>query len=154
MDITRLRTNWNNIGRVHPLRECLAGPPTPQKQRQLDQYLRSGAEFCAYLQRHFAGLGVDVGSGRALDFGCGHGRVTQALGHWLGEAVGVDLARSIVEAARALDRSRGRCRFLRNETADLRQFSTGSFDFATSVLTLQHMRPELVRVAQALRQPR
>ena len=60
---------------------------------------------------HALRLGLRPGSDRALEFGCGFGRITQALGQWLDEAVGVDIARSTVECARALDKSRGRCRF-------------------------------------------
>jgi len=45
-------------------------------------------------------LGVEPSGGRALDFGCGLGRLTQPLAERFDEAVGVDIAASMIEGAR------------------------------------------------------
>ena len=42
-----------------------------------------------------ARLGVDVGRERALDFGCGVGRVTQALCEYFTECTGIDIAPAV-----------------------------------------------------------
>jgi len=80
---------------------------------------------------------------RALDFGCGVGRLTQALARHFEEAVGVDISSAMIEHAKNYDSLENRCRFLLNDTDDLRQFTDGEFDFVYSSITLQHMPPHL-----------
>lgn len=88
--------------------------------------------------------GLAVGRARALDFGCGVGRLTQALAEHFEEAVGVDIARSMVEQARQLDRHGGRVTYLVNATADLAILDDASFDFVYSNKVLQHIPPRAV----------
>lgn len=89
---------------------------------------------------------------RALDFGCGVGRLTAALGRRFDEAVGVDVAPTMVERATALHEG-GNCTFVLNQRDDLAVFETGSFDFAYSNIVLQHVAPALQRayVAELVR---
>jgi SAM-dependent methyltransferase len=92
--------------------------------------------------------------GKALDFGCGVGRITRALSSFFEEVHGVDIAPSMVEQARRLAGPDSGCTFYVNDSQDLGLFETGAFDFVFSVLVLQHMEPvysmryvrELVRV--------
>ncbi len=48
---------------------------------------------------------------RALDFGCGVGRLTQALARHFNIVDGVDIAPSMIELANQFNRSGGRCRY-------------------------------------------
>ena len=80
---------------------------------------------------------------RALDFGCGVGRVPQALASGFDEVVGIDVAASMVEQARELDRTGGRVTYVQNTDPDLRRFNDATFDLVYSKLVLQHMPPEL-----------
>ncbi len=91
--------------------------------------------------------------GRALDFGCGVGRLSQALARHFGEVHGVDIAASMIERARAFEQSAttqreaesrvGTCEFHLNERPSLALFPDGHFDFIYSNITLQHMAPAL-----------
>lgn len=101
-------------------------------------------------------LGIAVPPGQALDFGCGVGRLTQALTAHFTHATGVDIAPSMLEQARRYNRWGDRCTFILNEAPDLRGIADNSFAFVYSNYTLQHMAPafaaryihEFVRVAQ------
>ena len=86
--------------------------------------------------------GLSVKRGRALDFGCGLGRLTQALGDHFDEVLGIDIAPSMVEHAESLNPLKGKIRFLLNEVDSLTDLPTHTFDFVLSEITLMHMRPE------------
>jgi 2-polyprenyl-3-methyl-5-hydroxy-6-metoxy-1,4-benzoquinol methylase len=74
----------------------------------------------------------------ALDFGCGVGRLTEALASHFDRVCGVDISPAMIQHARNYKKS-GRSEYLLNETGDLRQFAGGRFDFVYSSITLQHM---------------
>jgi SAM-dependent methyltransferase len=77
----------------------------------------------------------------ALDFGCGVGRLTQALADYFDHAVGVDISSSMVEAAERFNAHGRRVRYVVNDQAHLEQFGDASFDFIYSNITLQHVPP-------------
>ena len=76
---------------------------------------------------------------RALDFGCGIGRLSQALALYFEEVVGVDIAPSMIERAAALNQASQTCRYVLNETDNLQTFGADYFTFVYSNIVLQHM---------------
>lgn len=147
-----VRLTWERLGETDPLVAILG-----ENAAGLDEetFLESGRrEVSALFQElHRARLAP---AGRGLDFGCGLGRLTQALCDHLASCDGVDIARSMVEGARRLNRFGERCRFHLNSQPDLRLFDDGLFDLVYSGRVLQHMPPqyavayirEFVRVAR------
>lgn len=79
----------------------------------------------------------------ALDFGCGPGRLTQALAERFSEAHGVDVSARMLEIAQELAAGRDACHFHRNEDTDLALFEAGRFDFVYSSKVLFHLRPKV-----------
>lgn len=75
----------------------------------------------------------------ALDFGCGIGRLTQALAEGFERVVGVDIAPAMIEKAREANRFKEKCEYVVNSRDDLRMFGNGSFDFVISRIVLQHL---------------
>lgn len=78
---------------------------------------------------------------RALDFGCGVGRLTRAWASWFSECVGVDVSSEMVSRARELNRGFSNCKFIANDSDNL-PFSDCAFDFVSSFIVLQHLRSE------------
>lgn len=76
---------------------------------------------------------------RALDFGCGLGRLTRALSLRFDETVGVDISAGMIAQAQRLNADLSNCRFQLGERPDLSDFEDGSFDFVLSLITLQHV---------------
>jgi len=89
--------------------------------------------------------GVPQRRGRVLDFGCGVGRLTQALGDHFERATGVDISPTMLELARKYNRHGERCEFVWNAEPKLRMFPDCSFDMIYSRITLQHIMPRHVR---------
>jgi len=118
-----------------------------------EEFFRSGSDEVAAVMAYVASLGVELPRRRALDFGCGVGRLTRALARHFDEAWGVDISPSMIRQAREWSRGEP-CRFVLNETNDLRPLPGGHFDLVYSNIVLQHVPPrharrymaELVRV--------
>ena len=76
---------------------------------------------------------------RALDFGCGPGRLTRALSSRFARCVGVDVSDEMITRARELNPDINNCEFVLNGRPDLELFDSGTFDFVYSSKVLQHM---------------
>jgi ubiquinone/menaquinone biosynthesis C-methylase UbiE len=82
---------------------------------------------------------------RALDFGCGVGRLTQPLAQHFEQVYGVDISASMIQQAKDYNQHGNRCQYVANQTSDLRIFPNEHFDFIYSNITLQHMPPRYSR---------
>lgn len=107
-----------------------------------EAFFASGEKEIAELLAWLDDLGLELGRGHALDFGCGVGRLSQALANHFDRVTGVDIASSMVETARAENRRGDRVAYRVNDRPDLEQFPDGSFDLVYSNITLQHSPPE------------
>jgi ubiquinone/menaquinone biosynthesis C-methylase UbiE len=89
----------------------------------------------------------------ALDFGCGVGRLTQAIATQFKRVVGVDLSPAMIEHARNYQKSGSRVEYVVNETPDLKLFRDAKFDLVYSSITLQHMPARFAKlyIAEFLR---
>ncbi len=80
--------------------------------------------------------------GDAFDFGCGVGRLTQALADHFVRTTGVDISSSMIDEAKRHNRHGDRVRYQVNDVPDLKAFADGSFDLVYSNITLQHVPPD------------
>jgi SAM-dependent methyltransferase len=152
VDLRALQRRWDAFARRDPLGAILDPMATPSGgdleeffawgEREIDETLADGA-------RH----GLPAAFESALDFGCGAGRLTQAMARRFESCEGVDISPAMVRLAVELNRRGERCRFRVNESDSLAAFEDASFDFAYSSLVLQHMDPPLARgyVAELVR---
>ena len=72
---------------------------------------------------------------KALDFGCGVGRLTRGLLGYFREAYGVDISENMIRKARELT---PQCTFQVNNSSDLAIFPDRAFDLVYSNRVLQH----------------
>jgi SAM-dependent methyltransferase len=123
----------------------LATPEKKGNRWDADEFFATGIADVARVMHWIDEIGIARPRGRALDFGCGVGRLTQALAGHFDEVWGVDIAPSMIDGARRLDRTGGRCRYVVNATADLASFEDASFTFILSLIVLQHLDPDYIR---------
>jgi SAM-dependent methyltransferase len=152
--LDRVRWSWDAFGRTDPLWAVLTAPGTQGGRWDPGDFFRTGegdvARLLAVAEEH----GLVTSKGAALDFGCGVGRLTQPLAARFERVVGVDVAPSMLDLARARNRYGDRCRYLLNQDPHLGLFPGSTFDLVLSLFVLQHMPPylsaaylgELVRV--------
>ena len=136
---------WTELGARDPLWAVLSIPEKKGNLWSPDEFFATGVADVSRIIRWIDRIGIARPRGRALDFGCGVGRLTQALAAHFNEVWGVDIAPSMIDGARRLDRTDGRCRYVVNSTADLASFEDASFAFILSLIVLQHLDPEYIR---------
>ena len=141
MDLKELQMHWNEFGRTDPLYAILTYEGKENNRWDGEEFFASGDKEVDELMSYIASLGLKVQPGKALDFGCGVGRLTQALTKHFAEVSGVDIAPSMIELANKYNRHGSRCHYYLNGSSDLRLFSNDTFDFVYSHITLQHMAP-------------
>lgn len=130
---------WEDWGSVDPLYAILTDPKYRHGAGNRDEFLETGESFATSVVDQCDALGLASGRERALDFGCGIGRVSGPLSRRFEEVVGLDVSPSMVATARRVHADRPNCRFEVQRTTDLRQFSEASFDLVLCVLVLQHL---------------
>jgi SAM-dependent methyltransferase len=143
--LPELRADWTRLGAADPLWAVYVAPGTRRGRWDLEEFFATGRREVAAAFAEMRRLGLRPGARRALDFGCGVGRLSAALAERFDEVIGVDIAPTMLAEARRLDRSGGRCRFVLNGAPDLAFLETGSVDLVYSSLVLQHLTPELAR---------
>lgn len=154
MALERHRSDWEKLAEVDPLWAVLTRADKRGGRWDRDEFLATGEVEIAEVLDAAGELGLPAARRRALDFGCGAGRLTRALAARFETAVGVDISEAMVATSRSLNDDVEGCEFRVNTSADLRQFDDGEFDFVYSSLVLQHLPDrELVEsyVAEFLR---
>jgi ubiquinone/menaquinone biosynthesis C-methylase UbiE len=144
MSFDEVRRDWTRLGERDPLWAVSVAPDKRGGRWDVGEFLATGRAdveaTVAWLDR----LGLGRRWSRVLDFGCGAGRLSQALAEHADEVVGVDISAPMLQIARKLDRSGGTCRFVLNEAPHLRRFDDGGFDLVYSELVLQHLPAPLI----------
>lgn len=116
-----------------------------QQRWNSTEFFENGVSEAAEIRSYLESLGVPPARAKALDFGCGVGRVTQALCAHFDEVCGVDISPTMIRLARGYNRYGERCRYILNGEDSLSVFPDGSFDFVYSNITLQHIEPRYTR---------
>ena len=144
MKLDDLRRNWDAFGRTDPHWAVLTDPAQKGGRWDEDAFYRTGVDDVTRLMERLALLGLPARRERALDFGCGVGRIALPLAAHFREVVGVDIAESMLERARRRDPEH-RVRFVANVAPHLALFADATFDFIHCRLVLQHIPPPLIR---------
>lgn len=140
----RFGSSWNELGRENALGAILTGEQGKLEQWDEASFLETGRADAARFVEQLTAIAPHAPRTRALDFGCGVGRVTQGLAAFFDAVVGVDVAASMIRRARALN-TNPRCRFVANRAPHLKQFPDAAFSVVYTRLVLQHVRPKFVR---------
>jgi SAM-dependent methyltransferase len=145
MRLPGLQKAWNEAGKTDPFWAVLSDPQKKGNRWEIDEFFQTGVTEVDELMRHLESLRLGVAREHALDFGCGPGRLSQALGRYFDHVDGVDISPSMIELARQHNRLENRVEYRVNDRDDLQLFPTGTFDLVYSSLTLQHVKPALMR---------
>ena len=133
---------WEKFGRTDPYFGVLAHErfTASQIEANREEFFASGRHSIGHIlaryEQHFGKLWRD----RALDHGCGVGRLTLPLAAQFGEVFGLDVSPSMIAEARA-NAARydiGNVQFVAAD--DQLSEAPGEFDFVNSLMVLQHIR--------------
>jgi ubiquinone/menaquinone biosynthesis C-methylase UbiE len=139
MQISQQERDWNELAELDPYWAILTRPGMRFGAWDSDEFFATGEVEIDEVMRKAGQLGHPEARERALDFGCGLGRLTRPLAGRFDECVGVDISEGMVRGARELNADVPGASFLVNAADDLRIFDDASFDFVYSVIVLQHV---------------
>jgi ubiquinone/menaquinone biosynthesis C-methylase UbiE len=139
MQIERQAQDWNELAQLDPHWAILTSPGKRFGGWDSDEFFATGTAEADAFMRRVDELGAPRARGRALDFGCGLGRMTRALAAHFDECVGVDISDEMIRGAQEANADVDGVSFVVNRASDLRQFPDASFDLVYSVIVLQHV---------------
>jgi ubiquinone/menaquinone biosynthesis C-methylase UbiE len=142
MNLKRLQENWDRFGTTDPLWSILTDPRKKGNKWSVDEFFESGRKEIDSVMHYIESLKITLHREKALDFGCGAGRLTQALATFFNEVYGVDIAKSMIDLAKKYNCHAERCKYILNEEKNLQLFENNGFDFIYSNIVLQHMTPK------------
>ncbi len=141
--LERVQRTWNYLAQRDALWSICTDPSRTGGKWDAESFFATGEAEIEVVLAHLRRLGLEPhGAGRALDFGCGAGRLTRALTTRFDQCIGVDISASMLELAK---QHSPRVFFELNETGDLRRYADSSFGFIYSSIVLQHMPPPCMR---------
>jgi SAM-dependent methyltransferase len=144
-ELTGIGRAWGRLADADPLWAICVDPEGRNGGWDPAAFFAKGAEEIERTLSRAGELGLPVSGRRALDFGCGAGRLTRPLAARFDLAVGVDISREMLDLAERDNPVAGRCLFVRNAEPDLAVFPPGDFDLVYSSIVLQHLTPGLIR---------
>ena len=122
MRIGALKRHWERLGRHDPYWAVLTNPDKRRGRWDLAEFFHSGVDDISGVMERATSLGLEIRRERALDFGCGVGRLTQALGRYFERCDGVDISTSMLSEARRHNGYPDRCTYHLNAAPDLALF--------------------------------
>jgi SAM-dependent methyltransferase len=135
----RQQRDWDDLGALDPLWAVLSAPQGKHGGWDEAEFFRTGQRVVEEVMATADRLGYPAARDRALDFGCGVGRLTRALAAHFRHCTGVDISPAMVERARAMNREYANCDFQANPYPDLRLFPAAHFDLICTFRVLQHL---------------
>ncbi len=145
MDIRELKDHWDDLSRRDPLWAILTEPGKQGNRWSVEAFFETGRKEIDGLMAHVESLGIRLPKRKALDFGCGIGRLTQPLAHFFNEVWGVDIAAPMIELAKKHNQHGDRCHYVVNDSNDLKRFPANEFDLVYTNITLQHIEPRYAK---------
>ena len=143
----QMRNDWNARARSDAYYYAITG----RRNQDSAEFLATAELVLPILHGALARVHVDESGGprRALEIGCGPGRLMLPMSRHFDEIHGVDVSDEMLALARHNLREVPNVYLTRNSGSDLSAFSSGYFDFVYSYAVLQHI-PSVTVVAHYL----
>jgi SAM-dependent methyltransferase len=136
--LSGLKRDWESLAQRDALAAILTDETKTGGKWDVTQFMATGDAEIETVLQHLAAIGLRPDPGGAvLDFGCGVGRLTQALARRFPSCVGVDISQEMITRANALNQYR-HCRYVASAAPQL-PLADKSCSFLYSNLVLQHV---------------
>jgi|SRR5581483_2432503 len=139
MKIEEAAKNWTELGKDDPMWLVLTDETKRGNKWSEEDFFATGRAQIQDVLRQVKDSGLQVNFGAALDFGCGLGRLSQALASHFQHVDGVDISQSLIDQARRFNRFTNKVEYHINIKTDLNLLPKSHFDFILSLIALQHI---------------
>lgn len=142
--LKRYQKQWEILGENDPLWAVLTdNTKRGSWEKYLNDFFLSGKVEIEGIINYLEEKKISFYRKKALDFGCGVGRLTRFLCKFFNSVIGVDVSHTMLEKAKELNSNLKNCFFYLNTKPDLRDFESESFNFIYSSLVFQHLSPDI-----------
>jgi 2-polyprenyl-3-methyl-5-hydroxy-6-metoxy-1,4-benzoquinol methylase len=139
--------DWNELAELDPCWSIISERGKQYGNWNASTFFVTGERQLEGVMSHADHLGYPAKRLRALDFGCGIGRMTRAFAAHFDQVYGVDVSEGMIKLARQSNASFANCRFLVSAEAELNMFASNEFDMIYSWQVLQNMRNQAVALS-------
>jgi len=144
--LNQLKRNWEGLARTDPLWAICADPERKNNKWNASDFFLSGETEIGIVLDYLRSLGISLDKkGPVLDFGCGVGRLTQAMASHFDLCYGVDISPTMIELANEFNKRSSRCKYVLNDSQNLSVFENDQFSFIYTSIVLQHIEPKYSR---------
>jgi SAM-dependent methyltransferase len=140
------RNYWDRHARRDPLWAILSDAAKRDGRWDTTRFFDTGLSEISSILYELDSQGIALRTGAALDFGCGVGRLTQALAPHFDRVVGVDVSPAMLELAERLNQFPGKASYVCSTGSSLHAFEDDAFDLVVTSIVLQHVEPEIALV--------
>jgi SAM-dependent methyltransferase len=143
--LDRLRDVWESLAKRDALWAVLSDQSKVGGKWDVAEFMKTGTVEVETVVQHLSSLNcIPNYAGAVLDFGCGVGRLTQALAARFASCVGVDISPEMIRMAETLNQY-SHCGYVLNADAYL-PFANANFSFVYTNIALQHVPPRLAEI--------
>jgi ubiquinone/menaquinone biosynthesis C-methylase UbiE len=142
MSLRKHRQDWEELSGMDPYWAVLSDDRYKCGKWDPTEFFRIGDDVIRQVLGVAERLGYPRHRERALDFGCGVGRLTRALAQHFDQCSGVDISANMIARAREFNQEIPNCEFIHNDAEDLRLFADDQFDMVFTTIVLQHIPGE------------
>jgi 2-polyprenyl-3-methyl-5-hydroxy-6-metoxy-1,4-benzoquinol methylase len=142
MNLEQLRSDWDALAKRDALWAILTDDSKTGGGWDVAEFFETGEMEMSTVTGYLGDVDcVPDAAGAALDFGCGVGRLTQAMARRFAACVGVDISEEMIGKAEVLNQY-PHCDYVTSVTERL-PFADESFAFVYSNIVLQHVPRKL-----------
>ncbi len=143
--LNHVKDSWTYFGKDDPFWAVLTVPEKKGNKWDPDDFYKHGRNSIRRILNQLMELNVELEFSSALDFGCGPGRLTQALALFFEQVYGVDISLPMLETALKYNKFGNKCQYIQNTVDNLNIFPDNTLNFIITLITLQHMKPLFIK---------
>jgi len=129
---------YEKFGKEDPFWAVLTQKQYKGMDIDLEKFFATGRDDISFHLKKIEEMNLSLNKQRCLDFGCGVGRLSNALAEHFEQVSALDVSSSMIERAESL-RKHDNIEFVLNKQPDLTVFEDETFDFIFTDKTLQHI---------------
>lgn len=141
-DMENLKENWNQLGITDPLWAISSLHGKKGNKWEVNEFFQRGLQDITEIMKHIEKDEIIIERRRALDFGCGVGRCTQAFARYFDHVEGLDIAPSMINWGNEYNQYGNQVKYHTTEERPLTSFNDNEFDLIWCTDVLQHIDPE------------